>query len=175
MYYPNAFAVSYDENLIVGAKFSDRKTLVVEDIDRKNGQMQIGKHSGQIGTISSDEDFSTVLVADNCGHVIQYKQAKGSWFIFKKYGNLGIGDICSNFHFGNLVIYGGYKHLRFINTSNQKVIGPCLNTKLNYSFSLLLFEEQKGEIFLDLSGNLNSAYDYVFDVYNLTDILEKSF
>lgn len=174
-WHQNSFLVFPDESTVAGARYGDRKTLQIEDIGSEESPVQVGKQPGSIGTVSANEDFTAVIAGDSTGHVFQYKASEGAWYVFKKYGNLGIGDITSSAQLDDLVVVGRYKHFRFVDVSRLKVLEPKPITKLNYLLSLQVYFASDSKLYLDLVGNMNSAYDYKFDVYDVTGVFEQNY
>ena len=148
----NNFLVLPDAKTVVGADYSDREKLIVEDITLRNPR-QIGKHDDVISTVLFDSLTQSLLVGDSSGHVKQYKKENQSFTMVKDYGNVGVDEILSSTQVGRFAIFGGSKYLLVaIDISEQRLSPGRLKSPFLWTYTLQVCQGIGSNVYLSLGG-----------------------
>ena len=110
MWFENSFVVMDDCKTVIGVDAKSKQFLIIEDLTYEviSSVIWIKKEIVELNTILYMPDFDTLLVGSDKKDLVQIQEdSRGSWKVTKDFGDLGIFEIYSSAHIGNLVVLGG--------------------------------------------------------------------
>ena len=157
-----------DGKTVVGRDESDKKKLMIEDIT-SNSPAQIGEHKDDIRTLLFDEASKTLLVGDDSGHVLQYKQGEsGEFSLLKDYGNVGVGCVRSSTQVGDFTVFGGTKQkIKVIDIQSQRLLEGSIETAYEDINSLRACRLTSEKVLLSVGGRNPSFSESKTDVFEI--------
>ena len=170
--YEKQFVVLDDAKHVIGVDGSDLTKLIIENPQNQKAD-KFGWSDSFFNFIASllyDELTGFLYSGDTHSKLLQYKidTASKTCQRLKDYGDLRIGKIYSCHRFLDFVFFGGSRSkIRVLDLSTGELLPGCLETAIEYIFSLHVCVKSHDEIYLAVSG---SRPDYSEDKTDLFDV-----
>ena len=173
----NNFVVLDDAEHVIGVHPGNGNSLIFENI--KNGlTVEFGERiypHNYITSLLYDQDSGSLFSGDNYGYLVQYKvnTANKTCEEVKYYGYIGIGGIMSCARFMHFVFFGGWRKIRVMDLSTDKLLPGHLKTLIDSIYSLQVCKKNEKEIYLAVSGWGEESPDVKNELLDISGLLSN--